>query len=106
MSEGYSNQQLFERILENQMENQKESQDLRLEMEKTRTMIKKYNGIPEKMEEMEGEIRGVKNEVRNMKERKKGSVSVWEGILKWATLFVAVFSGGVGVAALFVKILD
>lgn len=61
----YSNKDLFEQI-----------NALRLEMQETRNVIKKYNGLRE-------EIGKVKEEVEEIKARNDGKKSVGEAIRNW-----------------------
>jgi len=61
----YTNKELFEQI-----------NALRYEMQETRNIIKKYNGLRE-------ELGKIKEEVEEMKARTEGKLSVLEAIRNW-----------------------
>lgn len=91
----YSNKELFELIQQTKDGNQQ----LRLEMQETRAMIKKYNGLRDEVgkarnevDEARHEIDNVKGEVEAIKSKSEGRVSVWNGIAKWGGWGVAVLT--------------
>jgi len=70
----YTNKELFEQI-----------NALRYEMQETRNIIKKYNGLRE-------EIGKIKDEVEEMKARTEGKLSVLEAIRNWGGWFFALIT--------------
>lgn len=62
----YNNKELFEQI-----------NSLRLEMQETRNVIKKYNGLRE-------ELGAIKEKINRMEARAQGRLSVGEAIRNWS----------------------
>lgn len=71
----YTNKDLFEQI-----------NGLRAEMQETRFMIKKYNGLREEVGKARQEINEVKGEVETLQAQAKGRSSVWKDIRVWVSL--------------------
>lgn len=78
----YTNKDLFEQI-----------NGLRAEMQETRFMIKKYNGLREEVGKARNEINEVKKqtnkvkkEVETLQAQAKGRSSVWKDIRVWVSL--------------------
>lgn len=93
--EWYSNKELFEQL--NQFRS--DFQDLRLEMEQTRSMIKKYNGLREEVgearkevKETRSEVDEVKTKVQTLQAKSMGRFSVWEGFRTWGGWVVALLA--------------
>ncbi|RFA33961.1 hypothetical protein CAI16_13080 [Virgibacillus dokdonensis] len=72
MSQWYTNKELFEQIAAIQGE----FKDLRHEMQETRNMIKKYNGLRE-------ELGVVKEKVERIEAKTEGKFTVLEAIRLW-----------------------
>lgn len=79
--EWYSNKELFEQLTAFKSE----FQDLRAEMRETRTIIKRYNGLREKIEHVEEKI-------GTLQAKAKGRSSVWSDIRVWGSLMLAFVS--------------
>lgn len=86
----YSNKELFEQILSMK----EDFNQLRLEMRQTREIIKKYNGLREKIIDnqryVDKEIQAIKTEVKEMQARNKGKSNVLTAIREWGGWIVAI----------------
>lgn len=86
--EWYSNKELFEQL-----------NGLRMEMQETRSVIKKYNGLREKVGETRKEIKEtrdevdeVKSKVQTLQAKAMGRFSVWEGVRAWGGWIAALLA--------------
>lgn len=77
----YSNKELFELI--NHIK--QDFTELRMEMSETRRVIKKYNGLYEKVE-------GVKQELKELKAIKSGKIDFGKAIRDWGGWFFALIT--------------
>ena len=75
----YSDREMFEMI-----------QGLKTDLQETRITVKKYNGLWEKLDVMDGKvdavdekIGAVDNRVTTIEQQANGRKSVWQGILSW-----------------------
>ena len=81
MEEWYTNKELFEQMIQFRSE----LQDLRAEMRETRAIIKRYNGLREKIEHVEEQI-------GTLQAKAAGRSSVWTDIRLWGGWIVAIIS--------------
>jgi uncharacterized protein YydD (DUF2326 family) len=77
----YTNKELFEHILTIR----DDMKELSVEMKETRETIKKYNGLREKINELE-------NEVIEIKAKTIGKSAVFRGIREWGGWVIAIIS--------------
>jgi len=75
----YTNKELFERLgdLKDDVAN------LRVEMRETRTLIKSYNGLREKIERMEEENDILKSQIQSIIDRDSARNSTVENLRNW-----------------------
>lgn len=93
--EWYSNKEIFEKII-NLSE---ELIVLRAEMRETRVIIKNYNGLREKIKEIEKDQAVIDEQIQTIVNREEGRSSVWQGVKDWGgwifgliTLLVLVYN--------------
>lgn len=68
----YTNKDLFEQINE-----------LKQDMQETRTMIRKYNGLYDKVEEVKEDVTDVASDIAEIKAIQEGKSKVGEAIKSW-----------------------
>ncbi|WP_026702873.1 hypothetical protein [Salibacterium aidingense] len=87
-NEWYSNKELFEKL-----DAFKDNfRDLRVEMEQTRSAIKKYNGLREEVGKAREEIEDVRGKVNHLEATAQGRSTVWNSIKSWGGWIVAVLT--------------
>lgn len=79
--EWYNNKELYEMIQRLTID----LKELSLELQETKELITKYNGL-------RGEIQSLKDKIKAMEEQKTGRSQVWEGIRQWIPWGIAILT--------------
>ncbi|SFP11865.1 hypothetical protein [Salibacterium halotolerans] len=99
-NEWYSNKDLYEKFDKAINTIRQDNNSLRVELERTRSDIRKYNGLHEKVNKTREDIEKVKRQVNGIQQQAQGRSKTWDGIRLWGGWIVGIL----GMTAAYLKI--